>query len=287
MITVGKYWKEKFGEKVYRVCIDGGFTCPTRDGTKGIGGCYFCDEESSRAKYIEPEDSIERQLEKGILRLKEKGVKKFIAYFQSYTNTYAKVDVLREKYFKALNHPEVVGISISTRPDCIDEEIVKLLDEISKRYYTIVELGIQSMHDKTLEFIGRKHTSMDSIRALKLLKRCENLEIVAHVILGLPGETKEDMMETGRILSKLGIDGLKLHHLYIVKGTPFFEEFKKGNIKVFERPEDYAKVAKDFLSNFSKDIVIHRFAGYSSSFRLVAPSWTSERSIAKKLIIGN
>ena len=176
--TVGQYWKEKFGKKVYRVGIDGGFTCPTRDGTKGRGGCYFCDEEGSRARHIKPSDGIERQIETGISKLKKKGVDSFISYFQSYTGTYASVDILREKYSLALSHPDIVGISVSTRPDCINKEDVSLFNEIANKQYTIVELGIQSVHQKSLDIIGRKHTVQDSKRATQMLKESGKIEVV-------------------------------------------------------------------------------------------------------------
>jgi radical SAM protein (TIGR01212 family) len=285
--TVGQYWKEKFGEKVYRVSIDGGFTCPTRDGTKSLGGCYFCDEEGSRARFVDPSNCIEKQVENCIHRLKKRGINKFIAYFQSYTGTYAAVDILREKYAKALVHPDIVGISISTRPDCINEENVTLLNEIAMKKYTLVELGIQSVHQRSLDIVGRKHTVKDSRKAVGMLKEKGNIEVVAHVILGLPGESKEDMIETARVISSWGIDGVKLHHLYIVKNTPFFKEFQNGNIKVFEKVEDYVEIAKEFMQNLSGNIVIHRFSGYANSKRLVAPLWTSNRSIARKFILGN
>jgi radical SAM protein (TIGR01212 family) len=284
--TVGQYWREKFGQKVYRVSIDGGFTCPTRDGTKGKEGCYFCDEEGSRARCVEPSDSIEKQIENGINRLKKKGIHNFVAYFQSYSNTYAPVDILREKYAKALAYHDIVGISVSTRPDCINEENVSLLNEIAMKKYTLVELGIQSVHQSSLDIIGRKHTVRDSQKAVEMLKKDGNIEIIAHIILGLPGESKEDMIETARVISKWGIDGVKLHHLYIVRNTPFFKEFQKGNIKVFEKCEDYAEVAKEFLEHLPRNIVVHRFSGYANGKRLTAPLWTSNRNIARKLILG-
>jgi radical SAM protein (TIGR01212 family) len=192
--TVGQYWKEKFGEKVYRVGIDGGFTCPTRDGTKGVGGCYFCDEEGSRESYIKSSDGIENQIEAGICKLKKRGINRFISYFQSYTSTYAPVDVLKEKYSLAFSHPDVVGISVSTRPDCINKENINLLNKIADEHYTIVELGIQSVHQKSLDLAGRKHTVQDSKEAVDMLKKGGKIEVVAHVILGLPGETESDMI---------------------------------------------------------------------------------------------
>ncbi len=283
--TVGQYWKEKFGEKVYRISIDGGFTCPTRDGTKGRGGCYFCDEEGSRTKFCKSQDSIDSQIKEGISRLRKKGINSYIAYFQSYTGTYAPVDILREKYMKALCYPNVVGLSVSTRPDCINDENVRLLNEIADKNYTIVELGIQSAHQVSLDILGRKHTVEDSERAVRMLKKTKKIEVVAHIILGLPKESIEDMVNTARIISEWGIDGVKLHHLYIVENTPFSEDFRNGNIKVFKKCEDYAEVAKEFIKNLSGKIVIHRFSGFAKGERLIEPKWTSNRHITRDLIL--
>jgi len=287
IVTVGEYWRQKFGKKVYRIGLDGGFSCPTRDGTKGESGCYFCDEEGSGAQHIRPAAGIEKQMESGISRLRKRGINCFIPYFQSYTSTYAPVDVLREKYFTALSYPDVVGISVSTRPDCINEENADLLDEIARQYYTIVEVGIQSVHQKSLDALGRKHTVEDGERAIEILKKREKIEVVAHIILGLPGETEYSMMETARIISEWGIDGIKLHHLYIVEGTPFAKEYRKGKIKVFVKCEDYAKLATNFIKNLSGNIIIHRFSGYANGDRLIAPQWTSNRHIARNLILKN
>jgi radical SAM protein (TIGR01212 family) len=283
--TVGHYWKEKFGEKVYRISIDGGFTCPTRDGSKGYGGCYFCDEKGSTIRRKDSSYNIEEQIKNGMSRLRKKGINKFIAYFQSYTNTYAPVDILRERYLSAFVNEDIVGISVSTRPDCINEENVDLLNEISDEHYTIVELGIQTVHQHSLDLLGRKHSVLDSKKAIKLLNKEGNIEVVAHVILGLPGETKQDMIDTAKIVSEWGIDGIKLHHLYIVKNTPFAREFKKGNIELFEEAEDYAEVAREFLENLPNDIIIHRFSGYAIGERLIAPYWTCNRHIARDLIL--
>lgn len=283
--TVGQYWRERFGKKVYRVGIDGGFTCPTRDGTKGRGGCYFCDEEGSRASHIRLSDGIEKQIELGICKLKKKGINSFVSYFQSYTSTYASVDILREKYIIALSNPDVVGISVSTRPDCINKENVNLLNEIAEEHYTIVELGVQSVHQKSLDLAGRKHTVSDSEEAVKMLKQSGKIEVVAHVILGLPGETDDDMLETARVLSKWNVDGVKLHHLYIVEGTPFSKLFSNKDIKVYKNPEDYAEIAKKFIRNLSDNIIIHRFSGYANNDRLIAPEWTRDRHVARNLIL--
>jgi radical SAM protein (TIGR01212 family) len=284
--TVGEYWKEKFGRKVYRTSIDAGFTCPNRDGTKGRQPCIFCDERGSRPHYVEPSLSVRKQVKKSIKALKKRGINLFIAYFQAFTNTYAPVSFLREKYYEALNFPEIVGISISTRPDCITHENLDLIAEIAKDYYTIIELGIQSVHQKSLDRVGRKHTVEDSQRAVKMIKKRENIELVAHLIIGLPGENEEDIIETADTITKWGIDGVKLHHLYVVKGTVLEGEYKKGEIKVFEDPFEYATIATKVIQHLSPSIIIHRFSGYAPKEELVAPLWTSNRHIARQLILG-
>lgn len=284
--TVGEYWKEKFGEKVYRISIDAGFTCPTRDGTKGRNGCIFCDERGSRPHSVEPSLSVSEQLETGIKKLKKRGINRFIAYFQAYTNTYAPVSTLKKKYYEALKTPEIVGISISTRPDCIDEENLDLIEEIGKDYYTIIELGIQSVHEDSLDRIGRMHTVEDSREAIKMIHERRNIEIVAHLIIGLPGENEDDIIETADTIKDWGIDGVKLHHLYVVKGTVLEKEYKEGKVKVFEDPAGYATIAKKVLEHLSPSTIIHRFQGYAPKEELVAPKWTSNRFIARNIILG-
>ncbi|MCK4572015.1 TIGR01212 family radical SAM protein [candidate division WOR-3 bacterium] len=284
--TVGEYWKEKFGEKVYRVSIDAGFTCPTRDGTKGRNGCIFCDERGSRPHSVEPSLSVSEQLETGIKRLKKRGINRFIAYFQAYTNTYAPASTLKKKYYEALKTPEIVGISISTRPDCIDGENLDLIEEIGKDYYTIIELGIQSVHEDSLVRIGRMHTVEDSREAIKMIHERRNIEIVAHLIIGLPGENEDDIIETADTIKDWEIDGVKLHHLYVIKGTVLEKEYKEGKVKVFEDPAGYATIAKKVLEHLSPSTIIHRFQGYAPKEELVAPSWTSNRFIIRQLILG-
>jgi radical SAM protein (TIGR01212 family) len=286
-ITIGEYWKKKFKEKVYRISIDGGFSCPTRDGSKGKLGCIFCDEHGSRPHYVEPFLSVSEQVKSGIDRLKKQGINKFIAYFQAYTNTYAPVATLKSKYYEALVFPEVVGISISTRPDCINNENLELIYEISREYYTIIELGIQSIHQKSLDRVGRMHTVEDSHRATRMIHERGNIEIVAHIIIGLPGEDESDIIKTADALREWGIDGVKLHHLYVVKGTILEKEYKEGKVKVFEDPGEYAKIARKFIEHLSPTTIIHRFQGYSPKEYLVAPKWTSNRFIARQLILGD
>ncbi len=284
--TVGEYWKSKFGEKVYRISIDAGFTCPTRDGTKGKNGCIFCDEKGNRPHYVEPSLTVSEQVKAGIERLKKRGISKFIAYFQAYTNTYAPTSILRKKYYEALKFPEVVGISISTRPDCINEENLDLIEEIAKDYYTIIELGVQSVHQKSLDRVSRSHSVEDSREAIKMIKERGNIEIVAHLIIGLPGEDEDAIIETADTIREWDVDGVKLHHLYVVKGTVLEKEYREGKIKVFENPKEYARIARKVIEHLSPSIIIHRFQGYAPKEELIAPDWTSNRFIARQLILG-
>lgn len=285
-VTVGEYWKEKFGTKVYRISIDAGFTCPTRDGKEGKSGCFFCDEDGARPHYVEPELSIRKQVKRGRERLRKRGIENYIAYFQAYTNTYAPSEKLKEKYKEALAVEGVLGISVSTRPDCLNSEVLSLLNEISEEYYVLVELGIQTGHQESLDIMGRGHTVEDSRNAVELIKKFENIEVLAHLILGLPGENHRDMMETAETLSKWGIRQYKLHHLYVVKNSPLERMYEKSEIQVFNDPEVYADIVSDFIDRLPKDAVIHRLAGYCPEGKLIAPSWTSHKNIIRNILTG-
>lgn len=286
METVGKYWKERFGEKVYRISIDAGFTCPNRDGSKGRSGCTFCDERGARPHYVEPYLSVEEQIKKGKKRLKKRGINKFIAYFQAYTNTYAPLNVLEQLYLNALSMNDIVGVSLSTRPDCINPEILNLIEEVTEDKYTVIELGVQTVHQKSLDRVNRCHSVENSRNAVEMINQRDNIELVEHIILGLPGETENDMIETAETISEWGLDGIKLHHLYVVKDTHLAEQYKNGEVKVFETPEEYTEIASRFIQHLPYDIIIHRFSGYSPKEYLIAPSWTSNRHIARNLILG-
>jgi len=280
---VGKYWKRIFGERVYRVSIDGGFTCPNRDGTKGIGGCIYCDEIGYRPDYVKPELPVTEQVKRGIDYIKSKsGINKFIAYLQSYTNTYAPVEKLRKIYYEALSHPDIVGISISTRPDCIGEDVLDLIEEIAKTYHTWIELGIESISNAPLKWMKRMHTIEDTIDAIKRIKKRKNILILGHLIFGL---TDEDIIKTAKKVSEWELDGIKMHHLYVVKHTVLAQEYKRGNITVFKTPDAYAKVAVNFLEHLSPDILIHRLSGYAKKEDLIAPLWTSHKNAAENAIM--
>jgi len=280
--SIGNYWKKIFGERVYRISIDGGFTCPNRDGSKGKGGCIYCDETGYRPHYVEPDLSVSEQIKKGIDWIKRKtGINKYIAYFQSYTNTYAPVERLRELYYEALSYPDIVGISISTRPDCVGEDVLDIIEEIAKSYHTWLEIGIESISDEHLKWMRRGHTMEDTVDAIKRIKRRKDILLLGHLIFGLHNE---DVIKTAYQVSEWGLDGVKMHHLYVVKNTPLANEYTQGKIKVFESPEAYAKVAVKFLEHIPKNIVIHRLAGYVRKEYLIAPLWTSQRNAARNEI---
>ncbi len=274
--SFNEHLKKLFGEKVYRVAIDAGFTCPNRDGLLASGGCIYCDEIGSRASYVEPEIPIKEQLKRGMELLgKRYHVNKFIAYFQSFSNTYAQPGKLRKLYEEALTVDGIVGLSVSTRPDLLADEILDLLHELSEKTYLWLEIGVQSIHFRTLKKIRRFHGVAEIIDSVLRAKR-RGLRVLAHIILGLPGETETEMIETARTISALGIDGVKMHHLYVVEGTELAKIYRAGKLKVYETPEEYARVAVKFLENLSPNIVIHRLAGKAEQ-GLIAPSWTSNK----------
>ena len=270
----GSYIKMKFGERVQKISIDIGFSCPNRDGSKGFGGCTYCNNNSFNPDYCEPEVSISNQLKTGIEFFKRKGkTQNFLAYFQAYTNTYADVSVLKEMYFEALSVPDVVGLVIGTRPDCISDEVINLLAEIAKDYYVSLEFGVESTNERTLLEVNRCHTYQETIATYK---RCVNkgIELGAHIILGLPGESREEILNHARALSELPITTLKLHHLQIVKGSVMASQYKNTPEKfdLFEL-ENYIKLVAEFVQILRPDIVIERFISEAPSDLLIAPKW--------------
>ncbi len=279
------YFREKFGARVYRVAVDAGFTCPNRDGTLARSGCIFCDEEGSRATYVNPQVSIKEQVLDGIEKLKRSyKAEKFIVYFQSYSNTYASVDKLHKIYHEGLSaHPDIIGISVSTRPDLLSEDVLDLLAEIRNNYFVMLEIGVQSFNYRSLIKSRRFHTVADTIDAILRAKK-RNLNVVAHMILGLFDEIEPEAIDGGRILSVMGVDGVKIHHLYVIKGTDLEILYKRGRIKVYENPEDFARLVVRFLENLRPDMVIHRVQGFASTERLVAPLWSSDKHIIARLV---
>ncbi len=267
------FLKEKFPFKVHKISIHAGFTCPNRDGLVGIGGCTYCANESFSPNVGETIMPIKEQVEKGMRFLKRRyGAEKFIAYFQAFTNTYADVDTLKTRYDEALFDKDIIGLSIGTRPDCITDEVLNLINSYTEKYHVWIEYGLQSMHDRTLRLINRGHDYKAFKDAVLRTKDKENIKICAHVILGLPGEDWDDMMKTAQAVSSLGIDGIKLHHLYIAKNTAMANEYFKGNVKTM-KVEEYVSLVCDFLERISPDIVIQRLVGDTHGNFLISPIW--------------
>ncbi len=268
-----QFLKERFGCKVYKLPIDAGFTCPNRDGKIGYGGCTYCYNASFSPSSLKEESSIPLQVKhrKSIIKRKSK-VNKFLVYFQSYTNTYAKVKILKRLYDEALQDKDVIGFCVGTRPDCVPDEVLELIESYALDRHIWIEYGLQSIHDKTLSRIKRGHNFAQFRDAVKRTQG-RNIFICAHIILGLPGEAKEDILETARALARMGIDGIKLHHLQVVKNTQLATDFQRGQFKVLSLQE-YIKLVCDVLELLPARITIQRLVGeVLQEEMLVAPRW--------------
>ncbi len=274
--SFNRYLRERFGCKVYKISINGGFTCPNRDGTLGTRGCIFCSAGGSGDFAESPELSITQQIEKGKERVKNK-IKsgKYIAYFQAFTNTYAPVETLRKKFTQAINHPDIVMLSVATRPDCLPEEVIELLKELNDIKPVCVELGLQTIHEKSAEYIRRGYKLECYDNAVKRLKAA-GLEVVCHIILGLPGETKSDMLESVDYACKSGIDGIKLQLLHVLKGTDLAKDYENEKFRVLTMDE-YLDILKSCLDIIPKNIVIHRLTGDGAKKDLIAPLWSADK----------
>ncbi len=268
---LNSYLRCRFGCRVQRISLDAGLTCPNRDGTKGTGGCIYCNPQGSGTG-LAATFSITQQLQQSKKRLAHRyKAKKFIAYFQSFSNTYAPVEKLKSLYREALTVEDVVGLAIGTRPDCVPPEVLDLLEELNRKTYLWVEYGLQSIHEATLKRINRGHTVEDFFRAVKETRQ-RNIEVVVHVILGLPGEGKEEMLATARALGELDIQGVKLHLLYIIQGTPLARLYEQGAYQCLTR-EEYLDIVCEFLALLPPHVVIHRLTGDPHPQELVAPLW--------------
>lgn len=277
------YLKARYGTKVYKIGLDAGFSCPNRDLTLGRDGCTYCNYRGSRSSYTDPSKSVAEQLSSRINYLKNKyRAEKFIAYFQAFTNTHAPVSKLRSIYDNVLPFDGIVGISIGTRPDCVDDEKMDLISSYSSRYDVWVEYGLQSIRNDVLKFIERGHTFEDFIRAVKLSKS-RGIKVCAHIILGLPGETQKDAINTARTLNDLKIDGVKIHLLHVLKGSRMEDIYKDGGIKLLDQPE-YVSMVCDLLENLSQDIVIQRLTGEGDRENHIAPLWALDKSKTIRMI---
>ena len=272
--SFNQYLRNKFGCKVYKISINGGFTCPNRDGTIDTRGCIFCSAGGSGDFAESPSLSITQQIENGKKRV-EKKIKsgKYIAYFQAFTNTYAPVNVLREKYLEAVNHPDIVMLSIATRPDCLSSEVLSLLKEINKIKPVMVELGLQTIHEKTAKYIRRGYSLNVYDEAVRNLKNI-GINIVVHLIIGLPFESKEDILESVKYVCDSGIDGIKLQLLHILKGTDLEKDYQNGLFSALSM-EEYLDIIKSCVEIIPKNIVIHRLTGDGAKMDLIAPLWLS------------
>lgn len=285
--SLNYFLREKFGEKVFKISLDGGFSCPNRDGKISKGGCVFCSERGSGDYAGDRHLSISDQFDdiKEMMAKKWKSGK-YIAYFQAYTNTYAPVDELRRKYEEALNKEGVVAIAIATRPDCLEEDVLDLLDEINKKVYLWIELGLQTSNDETAKRINRGYKLEVFEEAMKKLKE-RNIDVVVHDILGLPGETKEDMLNSVNYIAHSGAKGIKLHLLHLMKDTPMVSLYEKGKIE-FLSEEDYIDLIVKAVSMLPEDMVVHRLTGDAPRALLIGPMWSLKKweilnAIDKKL----
>jgi radical SAM protein (TIGR01212 family) len=266
------YLEDKFGERVQRVSIEGGFTCPNRDGSKGHGGCVYCNSISFSPPYSDPKLSIQTQIEEGTRFLRGRfGAKKFIAYFQNRTNTYAPVPTLEKMYRVALEQPDIVGLSVSTRPDCINDDILSLLRDISLDYDVNLELGLESLKDESLMWMNRGHDVSTSIKALDLAKKYE-LDVTAHMILGLPTESRNEIISMVNTLNALPLTFLKLHHLQVIKGTKLAVIYEKDPFKVFNYRE-YIEFIADYIRRLRPELILQRVITSSPDDCLIAPRW--------------
>lgn len=274
--SLNQYMKDTFGCKVYRIAINGGFTCPNRDGSIGTGGCLFCSKGGSGDFAEDVSLSITEQIEKGKERVADK-IKdgKYIAYFQAFTNTYAPVKHLRELYMQAINHPDIVALSVATRPDCLPEEVLDLLEELNRIKPVWIELGLQTIHERTAGYIRRGYPLPVYDQAVKDLKE-RGIEVITHVILGLPDESKEDMEETVRYVCESGVKGIKLQLLHVLKGTDLEAEYLAGRVRILDEDE-YTALVCDLVQMIPPDIVIHRLTGDGAKKDLIAPLWSADK----------
>ena len=270
---LNKYLKEKFGERTLKICIDGNFTCPNRDGTKGIGGCIFCSEKGSGDHLHK--DTITNQITNYFNSYKAERANKFIVYFQNYTNTYDSLKNLKKRYDSALIDDRIVGLSIATRPDCINDDIAKLLKSYTNKYYVSVELGLQTANEKTGTLINRCYTNDDFTKAVKILNKYE-IDVITHIMVGLPNETNEDIKSTIQFINKHNIQGLKIHSCYIVKNTKLEEMYLNGIYRPIELDE-YLHSCAYILTHISPGLIIHRVSGDAPKNLLVAPEWNRHK----------
>lgn len=274
--SLNHYLRDVFGEKVYKISLDAGFTCPNRDGTLGTRGCIFCSKGGSGDFAQSRELTITEQIEAGKKRVENK-VKsgKYIAYFQAFTNTYAPAHVLKSKFEEAIIHKDIVALSVATRPDCLPDAVIELLERLNNIKPVFVELGLQTIHKSTADYIRRGYDLPVYDEAVKKLKSI-GVNVVVHIILGLPGESKEDMLRTVEYVCGSGIDGIKLQLLHVLKNTDLEADYKAGKFNALEFDE-YLDIIKSCLEIIPRNIVIHRLTGDGAKKDLIAPMWSADK----------
>ena len=272
MVRLTDHYRRRFGCKVYKLSLDGGFTCPNRDGTLGTGGCVFCDGSGA---FAAGGCDLDLQLREAKARVAFKGGEKFIAYFQAFTGTYAPIDRLRALYTRAMAPQDIVGLAIGTRPDCLGEDVLALLQALNRQKPITVELGLQTTKESSVRYIRRGYENSRYFEAVKNLK-ARGIEVVTHIILGLPGETVEDMVATTRAAVDAGTDGVKFHLLHVLRGTDLEKDYQKGLFSCMTLPQ-YAQALDACLAVLSADTVLHRFTGDGAKKDLVAPLWSADK----------
>lgn len=274
--SLNYFLREKFGEKVFKISLDGGFSCPNRDGTISKGGCLFCSERGSGDFAGDREFSIKRQFQdvKTMMAKKWKAGK-YIAYFQAYTNTYAPIEVLQKKYEEAISEEGVVALAIATRPDCLGEDVLDLLETINKKYYVWVELGLQTSKDEVAKKINRGYKLQVFEEAIEALKK-RNIDFVVHSIFGLPGEKKEDMLKTVDYIAHTGAQGVKFHLLHLMKHTPLVKLYEEGELE-FLSQEDYIEILCKSVEILPENMIIHRLTGDAPRELLIGPMWSLKK----------
>jgi len=269
----GDYLLEKYKCKILKLPISIGTSCPNRDGTINRGGCIFCSEDGSAAPTADEKLSITEQMEKAISNFRRSDIRtRYIAYFQAYTNTYGDREKLKEFYDEAVSFPNIMGIMIGTRPDCIDEEIAEIISSYRRKDFELwVELGFQTMHNRSLDFLNRGHSHEDTLSAVEILSR-HGINICLHVIIGIPGETWNDIIETAETVSSLPVQGVKIHHLHVIKNTPLEKIYRKENFEIISMKK-YVSYICDFIEHLRPDITIHRLLGDRMEDSLIVPKW--------------
>ncbi|MDO5444581.1 MAG: TIGR01212 family radical SAM protein [Eubacteriales bacterium] len=283
--SANEYYQDLFGNKIYKLALDGGFSCPNRDGTLGTGGCIFCSGGSGDFA-VPTGNDVNTAIETAKALVAGKGGRKYIAYFQSYTCTYAPTEYLRDLYLKAIIHPDIAALSIGTRPDCLPDNVIALLHDLNKIKPVFIELGLQTIHPKTAEYIRRGYALEVYDTAVRRLKEA-GINIIVHMIIGLPGETKEMAVETAKYIAGSGADGIKFQLLHVLKGTDLAEEYLSGKFSTLSL-EEYTNILAECLKCIPPHMVVHRITGDGAKRDLIAPLWSADKKrvlnyITKKL----